>query len=58
MAAHAAPAALESSLPGVFLIGDVRHRSVKRVASAVGGGAVVVDQVHQLLDREVGGAAT
>jgi thioredoxin reductase (NADPH) len=52
------PAALESSLPGVFAAGDIRHRSVKRVASAVGGGAVVVDQVHQLLDREVGGAAT
>jgi thioredoxin reductase (NADPH) len=45
------PAALESSLPGVFAIGDVRHRSVKRVASAVGDGAVVVDQVHQHLDR-------
>ncbi len=51
------PAALESSLPGVFAVGDVRHRSVKRVASAVGDGAVVVDQVHQHLHREVGGAA-
>jgi thioredoxin reductase (NADPH) len=50
------PAALESSLPGVFAIGDVRHRSVKRVASAVGDGAVVVDQVHQHLDREAEGA--
>jgi thioredoxin reductase (NADPH) len=48
------PAALESSVPGVFAIGDVRHGSVKRVASAVGDGAVVVDQVHQHLDREVG----
>jgi thioredoxin reductase (NADPH) len=45
------PAALESSLPGVFAAGDIRHRSVKRVASAVGDGAVVVAQVHQHLDR-------
>jgi thioredoxin reductase (NADPH) len=48
------PAALETSLPGVFAVGDVRHRSVKRVASAVGDGAVVVAQVHQHLDRGVG----
>ena len=48
------PAALESSLPGVFAAGDIRHRSVKRVASAVGDGAVVVNQVHQHLDGEAG----
>jgi len=46
------PSALESSLPGVFAVGDVRHRSVKRVASAVGDGAVVVAQVHEHLERE------
>jgi thioredoxin reductase (NADPH) len=51
------PATLESSLPGVFAVGDVRHRSVKRVAAAVGDGAVVVAQVHELLHRESGGAA-
>ena len=51
------PAALESSLPGVFAVGDVRHRSVKRVASAVGDGAVVVAQVHEHLDREPGATA-
>jgi thioredoxin reductase (NADPH) len=46
------PLPLESSLPGCFAVGDVRHGSVKRVASAVGDGAVVVAQVHQHLDRE------
>jgi thioredoxin reductase (NADPH) len=51
------PSALESSLPGVFAVGDVRHRSVKRVASAVGDGAVVVAQVHEHLDREPGATA-
>ena len=45
------PLALESSLPGVFAIGDVRHGSIKRVASAVGDGAVVVAQVHEHLAR-------
>lgn len=39
----------ETSAPGVFAIGDVRHASVKRVASAVGEGAVVVSQVHTCL---------
>ena len=38
-----------SSLPGVFAAGDVRAGSVKRVASAVGEGAVVITQVHQYL---------
>jgi thioredoxin reductase (NADPH) len=50
------PAALESSLPGVFAVGDVRYRSVKRVAAAVGDGAVVVAQVHQHLERGLGAA--
>jgi len=39
----------ESSLPGVFAVGDVRARSVKRVASAVGEGSVVVQEVHRYL---------
>ena len=43
------PAFLESSLPGVFVAGDVRHRSVKRIASAVGEGAMAVQLVHQYL---------
>ena len=38
-----------SSLRGVFAAGDVRRRSIKRVASAVGEGAVVINQVHQYL---------
>jgi len=45
------PLLLETSVPGVFAAGDVRHRSVKRVASAVGEGAVAVQLVHQYLDR-------
>jgi thioredoxin reductase (NADPH) len=44
---------LETSLPRVFAVGDVRHGSVKRVASAVGEGSVVIQQVHQHLEAEV-----
>jgi thioredoxin reductase (NADPH) len=44
------PFPLESSLPGLFAIGDVRAGSIKRVASAVGEGSMVVSYVHQLLD--------
>jgi thioredoxin reductase (NADPH) len=40
---------LETSLPGVFVAGDVRHGSVKRVASAVGEGSMAVMYVHQYL---------
>jgi thioredoxin reductase (NADPH) len=43
------PFLLESSLPGVFAAGDVRHRSVKRIASAVGEGAMAIQFVHQYL---------
>ena len=39
------------SLPGVFVAGDVRHESVKRVASAVGEGAMAVTLVHRYLER-------
>jgi thioredoxin reductase (NADPH) len=47
--ADRAPRPLETSMPGVFAVGDVRHRSMKRVASAVGDGANVVAQVHEHL---------
>ena len=43
------PFLLESSMPGVFAAGDVRHRSVKRIASAVGEGAMAVQFAHQYL---------
>ncbi|MBG6237883.1 thioredoxin reductase (NADPH) [Mycetocola sp. CAN_C7] len=43
------PGALESSVPGFFAIGDVRRGSVKRVASAVGEGSVVISSVHAFL---------
>jgi thioredoxin reductase (NADPH) len=43
------PLSLETSLPGVFAAGDVRSRSVKRVASAVGDGSIAVHLVHQYL---------
>ena len=40
---------LETNLPGVFAIGDVRSGSVKRVAAAVGEGAQVVAELHAFL---------
>jgi thioredoxin reductase (NADPH) len=43
------PLPLETSAPGVFAAGDVRHRSIKRVASAVGEGATVIQHVHEYL---------
>jgi thioredoxin reductase (NADPH) len=43
------PLLMETSVPGVFAVGDVRHRSVKRVASAVGAGAIAVQLVHAYL---------
>ena len=43
------PYLLETSVPGVFVAGDVRHGSVKRVASAVGEGSIAVQFVHQYL---------
>lgn len=43
------PMMYETTVPGVFVVGDVRSRSVKRVASAVGEGSVVVQQVHEHL---------
>jgi thioredoxin reductase (NADPH) len=46
------PLVLETSRPGVFAVGDVRHGSVKRVASAVGEGAMAVRFVHEHLSQE------
>ncbi|HLG96818.1 MAG TPA: FAD-dependent oxidoreductase [Bryobacteraceae bacterium] len=47
------PHLFETSVPGVFAVGDIRSGSVKRVASAVGEGSVVVQLVHRVLaDRE------
>ncbi|GAB1540807.1 FAD-dependent oxidoreductase [Scytonema sp. NUACC21] len=43
------PYLLETSVPGIFAVGDVRCKSVKRVASAVGEGAIAVQFVHQYL---------
>jgi len=43
------PYLLETSLPGVFAVGDIRGGNVKRVASAVGEGSIAVSFVHQVL---------
>jgi len=45
------PFIFESSVPGVFAAGDTRHASIKRVASAVGEGSIVVQMVHQYLSK-------
>ncbi len=45
------PYLLESSVPGVFVAGDIRHGSVKRAASAVGEGSIAVQFMHQYLAR-------
>jgi len=52
------PFFLESSEPGVFVAGDVRHGSIKRVASAVGEGAMAIALIHRYLSSEArtGGA--
>jgi thioredoxin reductase (NADPH) len=42
---------LETSVPGVFAIGDVRSGSVKRVGAAIGEGAAVVAQIHAFVAR-------
>ena len=44
-----APHLLETSLPGVFAVGDVRGGNIKRVASAVGEGSIAISFVHQVL---------
>ncbi len=40
---------LETTVPGVFVAGDVRSRSIKRVASAVGEGSMAVSLIHEYL---------
>ena len=45
------PSLLETSIPGVFAVGDVRYGSVKRVASGVGEGSVAIQFVHQYLSN-------
>jgi thioredoxin reductase (NADPH) len=45
------PFLLETNIPGLFAVGDVRHGSVKRVASAVGEGSVAVQFIHQYLSK-------
>jgi thioredoxin reductase (NADPH) len=45
------PGLLETNIPGIFAVGDVRHGSIKRVASGVGEGAVVVQFIHQYLAK-------
>jgi len=47
-----APFLVETSMPGVFAVGDVRSGSVKRVATAVGDGAIAVQQLHRYLALE------
>jgi thioredoxin reductase (NADPH) len=44
------PFSLETGLPGVFAVGDVRHGSGKRVASAIGEGSIVVSMVYRYLE--------
>jgi thioredoxin reductase (NADPH) len=43
------PFLLETNVPGIFCAGDVRHQSVKRVASAVGEGSIAVQFTHRYL---------
>ena len=45
------PFLLESSMPGVFVVGDVRYGSIKRVASAVGEGAIAVQFIHRYMAK-------
>src|SRR5262245_8794979 len=52
------PTSLETSMPGVLAAGDVRHASVKRVASAVGEGAIAVQLVHRLFADDGGETET
>ena len=45
------PGLLETNVPGVFAVGDVRHGSIKRVASGVGEGSIAIQFVHQYLSK-------
>ncbi|WP_414564789.1 MULTISPECIES: FAD-dependent oxidoreductase [unclassified Anabaena] len=46
---HRSPYLLETNVPGIFAVGDVRYQSVKRVASAVGEGSISIQFIHQYL---------
>ena len=54
MPRRADPLPFETSAPGVFAAGDVRHGSMKRVAAAVGEGSSAVRSVHERLATQVG----
>ena len=45
------PFLLETNIAGIFAVGDVRHGSIKRVASGVGEGSVAVQFIHQYLSK-------
>jgi thioredoxin reductase (NADPH) len=51
------PYLLETSVPGVFAVGDVRHGSIKRVASGVGEGSMAIAFIHQYFSELLGDAA-
>ncbi|HKD40099.1 MAG TPA: hypothetical protein VKB87_07395 [Myxococcaceae bacterium] len=51
---HRDPYLLETSVPGIFACGDVRSGPVKRVATAVGEGGMVVAFIHQFLNSTAG----
>jgi thioredoxin reductase (NADPH) len=46
------PRNFETSIPGVFAVGDVRSRSMKRVASSVGEGSGAIKEIHHYLESE------
>jgi thioredoxin reductase (NADPH) len=50
--AERSPLSLETSMPGVFAAGDVRHGSMNRVASAVGEGSIAIKLIHELFEAE------
>jgi len=50
------PLPLETSMPGVLAVGDARHGSVKRVASAVGAGSIAIRILHRLLEADTAAA--
>ena len=56
-ATNPTPKSLETSIPGVFAVGDVRAGSMKRVAAAVGEGSTAISLVHQFLAESEAGAA-
>jgi len=49
---YRAPHTLETSMPGVFAVGDVRHRSLRGVTAAVADGAVAISSVREYLAGE------